>query len=102
MSKKSVEEEIRSKGQKTPLDFLLMVMNNRRAHPSSRIEAAKAAAPYVHRKMPTDIELSGEIGIIPPYLPGRSQLELEFKESERMIDITPSTSYITTMELDDL
>lgn len=35
----------------TPLDFLLRVMRNAKNPPAIRMEAAKAAAPYVHPKL---------------------------------------------------
>lgn len=35
----------------TPLDYMLSVMRNELAEPSSRLDAAKAAASYVHPKL---------------------------------------------------
>jgi len=40
----------------TPLEYLLEVLNNPKTEERVRIEAAKAASPYVHRKMPQSIE----------------------------------------------
>src|SRR5258706_12105018 len=40
----------------TPLDFLLSVVRDDAADLDCRILAAKAAAPYMHRKMPVAIE----------------------------------------------
>lgn len=37
----------------TPLDYLLSVMRNEEAEESKRIDAAKAAAPYVHPRLAT-------------------------------------------------
>lgn len=50
------------KHRKTPLEFLLTVMTNSRVALGYRLDAAKAAAPYVHKKMPVQIEHGGEIG----------------------------------------
>lgn len=50
-------------GGKLPLDYLLDVMRDETLELSERLEAAKAAAPYLHRKMPQAIEHSGEIGL---------------------------------------
>lgn len=45
----------------TPLDYLLSVMRDEGADPSLRIDAAKAAAPYVHPKLqPVDATGSSE------------------------------------------
>jgi hypothetical protein len=39
----------------TPLAYLLLVMRDEQHDVETRIEAARAAAPYCHRKRPTDI-----------------------------------------------
>lgn len=44
------EKEI-AKGGDTPLDYMLKVMRNPKAHPQRRDDMAKAAAPYVHPKL---------------------------------------------------
>jgi hypothetical protein len=39
----------------TPLDYLLSIMRDESADPHARLDAAKAAAPYVHPRMaPTE------------------------------------------------
>lgn len=70
-NRKSILEEIRLKGKRTPLEFMLYVMWNTRKSLQIRLDAAKAAAPYVHRKQPLDLIHSGELEVIPPYLPTR-------------------------------
>ena len=45
----------------TPLDYLLGVMRDVAGEPGQRIDAAKAAAPYVHPKLST-VEVSGKDG----------------------------------------
>jgi len=47
----------------TPLQFLVTVYQNRNNKLDLRVEAAKAAAVYVHRKMPVAIEHSGEVAM---------------------------------------
>jgi hypothetical protein len=42
---------IRSKGWQTPLEYLLQVMNDDEVPRDSRVDAAKAAAPFVHAKL---------------------------------------------------
>jgi hypothetical protein len=44
------ERQFKREGQ-TPLDFLLEVMRNPKKRLEYRLEAAKAAAPYVHPKL---------------------------------------------------
>lgn len=44
------EAEIRASGL-TPLDYMLKTLRNEKADPVLRMEAAKAAAPYVHPKL---------------------------------------------------
>jgi hypothetical protein len=41
----------------TPLEFLLSVMSDETEPMTERIDAAKAAAPYMHRKMPIGIDM---------------------------------------------
>lgn len=47
------------KDKKTPLDFMLAVMESECMPSNMRMEAARAAAPYIHKKMPTAIEMAG-------------------------------------------
>jgi hypothetical protein len=42
----------------TPLDYLIGVMRNATVETSTRIDAAKSAAPYVHPRL-TSVEMSG-------------------------------------------
>jgi hypothetical protein len=39
------------KGGTTPLDYMLQVMRDESAEPAKRLDAAKAAAPYVHPRL---------------------------------------------------
>lgn len=73
-NRKSILEEIELRGKKTPLDFMLRVMWNRKKPMDQRLEAAKAAAPYVHRKQPMELQHSGEVEIVPPSVPDRGDL----------------------------
>ena len=46
----------------TPLEYLLSILRNEKSDPKERIDAAKAAAPYVHPRL-TQTEISGALGI---------------------------------------
>lgn len=65
------------KDKKTPLDFLLATMESTQVPFPFRIDAAKAAAPYVHKRMPQAVEVSANVGVthkggvmIVPAVPG--------------------------------
>lgn len=45
----------------TPLDYMLRVLRNEEAEPHMRMDAAKAAAPYVHPRLAA-VEHSGQDG----------------------------------------
>jgi hypothetical protein len=53
-------EEIEKSGM-TPLEYLTSVYQDEGADESKRIDAAKAAAPYVHAKL-NSVELTGKDG----------------------------------------
>lgn len=54
------EKAIRESGL-TPLDYMLKLMRNSKLDLDARLEAAKAAAPYVHPKL-NSIEFTGPEG----------------------------------------
>lgn len=48
----------------TPLEFMLDVMRNEGNEQSVRLDAAKAAAPYVHPKLANiDAKIEGDVGL---------------------------------------
>lgn len=60
----------------TPLDYLLSVMRDEAGDPVRRVDAAKAAAQYVHPKLAA-VEHTGKDGG-----PIRSRVEVEFVQSQ--------------------
>lgn len=66
------QTEVAATGE-TPLDYLLGVMRNTEGDPAIRLDAAKAAAPYVHPKLAA-IEHAGPEG-------GPIQIEASWGES---------------------
>ncbi len=56
------EAEIAKTG-KTPLQFLIDRMRNRKADMAERIDCAKAAAPYVHPRAATTVNLDAKLNI---------------------------------------
>lgn len=55
-------EEIAKAAGITPLEYLLNVMKDDEETPDRRIDAAKAAAPYVHPKL-SAVALSGNLSV---------------------------------------
>ena len=55
------QNEIAASGL-TPLEFMLSVLRDPASDPAMRMDAAKAAAPYVHPKLAAT-ELSGSLNI---------------------------------------
>ena len=47
----------------TPLEYMLKVMRNNRMPPTARLDAAKAAAPFVHPRL-SAVELSAEVTVL--------------------------------------
>jgi hypothetical protein len=78
--KQSVEDAIKESGKDTPLEFLLKIMWNKKNLASIRLEAAKSAAPYVHRKQPIAVEVEGDLDIIVPYVPDRKSLAEKYAD----------------------
>lgn len=68
----------------TPLEFLVSVYRNEDLPMNERIDAAKAAAPYVHKRMP--VQLEAKIDVTADDLVRRIQ---EGKERARVIDVDP-------------
>lgn len=54
-------EQAVKEGGMTPLEYLLSVFRNEESDSKERLDAAKAAAPYVHPRLAA-VEHSGEIG----------------------------------------
>lgn len=94
-----IKEEIEAKGKKTPLEFMLEVMWNTKANAALRLEAARNAAPYIHRKQPIELQASGEVEIIPPFVPSKRELRKDF--AEELGDIIEGESVEIKVEDDD-
>lgn len=56
---KEIQEKLEMGAGKTPLDFLLLVMQTDTNSISQRMQAAIAAAPYVHAKL-SSVEVKGD------------------------------------------
>ena len=56
---REINERLVMEAGKTPLDFLLLVMQDEKQPTTQRMQAAIAAAPYVHAKL-ASVELKGD------------------------------------------
>lgn len=56
---RTVEEIIG--GGLSPLDYLVQILTDEDADPSLRVEAARAAAPYCHKRQPQAVEVTGNV-----------------------------------------
>jgi hypothetical protein len=63
-----------------PLDYLLAVMRDEGQPPQARLDAAKAAAPYVHPRLAA-IEHSGEMAIV-RHEDALAMLDLDLSEDD--------------------
>jgi len=64
--RKSVQREAEEEAEQTgesPLMFLLRVMRDEDQEMSRRIDAARSAAPYIHRKQPTELETTSRFSL---------------------------------------
>lgn len=57
-----VVSEIQSNGMKTPLEFMIRIMNDENLPRNERMEAAKAAIPYVHSRL-NSIDVNANISV---------------------------------------
>lgn len=66
MSRAQQVDARRGQAWKTPLEILNEIANQKGVSKSTRVAAAKAAAPYVHQRMPTAIVVTGAMHSITP------------------------------------
>lgn len=52
-------QEISLRYRISPLEYMVSIVNDPRHYPKVRLEAAKAAAPYLHARLPLRIETDG-------------------------------------------
>jgi hypothetical protein len=53
-------KRMKEKGEITPLDCLLAMMRDEELPPEIRVRAAVGAAPYVHKRKPQALEVTGK------------------------------------------
>lgn len=78
------EQAIAESGM-TPLQYLLSIVQDVKQEQTARVDAAKAAAPYVHPRL-ASIEHSGEIGSKPPREMTDHELDSEIAETLAIIE----------------
>jgi hypothetical protein len=91
-------QEICSHYEITPLDYMLQVINNKDIPRDIRLDAAKAAAPFVHKKQAQHIDIDSNttavtVGITPEDVKQLSDDEVDSMLSmfSKMKDITIGT-----------
>lgn len=78
-------QEIAAHYRITPLDYLLSIVNNEHAPMDFRIDCAKAAAPYVHRKMPAAVDMNVNQKSVSVALSQQDLRKLDERELETLI-----------------
>lgn len=80
-----VAQEIAAKYRITPLDYLLSIINDDRAPMDFRVDCAKAAAPYVHRKMPAMVDMRVDQKSVSVAISPRELSKLDEQELDTLI-----------------
>lgn len=63
---KELAEKMHADGFTQPLDILLMIANDTSIAADIRAKAAKDASPYVHRRKPQAMEITGKFEFLSP------------------------------------
>lgn len=63
---KELESKLKANGELTPLDVMLAVAADPEVDVQTRVRAAQGAAPYVHRRKPQAMEITGKFEFLSP------------------------------------
>jgi len=80
----------------TPLQYLLSVMLDPFATPGMRLDAAKNAAPYMHKKMPIAVE---QVGGTTPMLDVNKLLKLPREDREKLLTLLRKSGIATPPDI---
>lgn len=63
---RELDAKLKADGELTPLDVMLAMMQDKELPPEIRIRAAQGAAPFVHRRKPQALEITGKFEFLSP------------------------------------
>ncbi len=63
---RELNAKLRANGELTPLDVMLAMMVDETLDPAIRIRAAQGASPFVHRRKPQALEITGKFEFLSP------------------------------------
>ncbi len=63
---KELAAALEASGAMSPLDFFVCVVHDERVSVEARLLAARSAAPYVHRRKPQAMEITGQFEFLSP------------------------------------
>lgn len=63
---RELDAKLKEQGRVDPLDVLLAIAQDATQEAGLRIKAAQAAAPYVHRRKPQAMEITGKFEFLSP------------------------------------
>lgn len=61
-ARQDIVADIQNNGMKTPLEFMLRIMNDENLPRNERMDAAKAAIPYVHSRL-NSIDVNANVSV---------------------------------------
>jgi hypothetical protein len=93
-------QEICSHYEITPLDYMLQIINNENIPRDLRLDAAKAAAPYVHKKQAQHIEVDSNSTAVTVGITSEDVKQLSDEEVESMLGMFSKMKDINIATID--
>jgi len=93
-------QEICSHYEITPLDYMLQIINNENIPKDLRLDAAKAAAPYVHKKQAQHIDIDSTSTAVTVGITSEDVKQLSDEEVESMLGMFSKMKDINIATID--